>query len=90
MQFKEFPHVFLALHVKVPPDEHGPDDVAQVAVDVGHAELLPGGRLLAAVEHPVEGVLGGLEATVQVVDAVADEAPQDVVGDGPGILGEVA
>ena len=57
-------HVLLALLVKVPPDEHAPDDVAQVGVDVGDAELLPRGGLLAAVQHAVQGVLGGLEARV--------------------------
>lgn len=48
----------------MPADEHPSDDVADVPVDVGDAELPPGRGLLATVEHPVQRVLGGLEAAV--------------------------
>ena len=36
----------------MPPDEHAAHDVAEIAVDVGDAELLAGGSLLATVQHP--------------------------------------
>ncbi len=76
-------HILLALLIEVPPDKHAAHDVTQVAVDIGHAECLPGGSLLPAVKHPVQGVLGHLKALVQVVDAMADKAPEHVVGDHP-------
>ena len=76
-------YIELALFVEVLLDEERADGVAQVAVDVRDAKLSPRRRLFAAVQPPVELLLGLDEPGVQVVDPVTDEPPQDVVGDRP-------
>lgn len=76
-------YIELALFVEVLLDEESADGVAQVAVDVRDAKLAPRRSLFAAVQPPVELLLGLDEPGVQVVDPVTDEPPQDVVGDRP-------
>jgi hypothetical protein len=67
------------LLVEILFDEKCSNRISQIAVDVSHAELPSGRSLLSTVESSIKFLLSFQEPGVQVVDAVANETPQNVV-----------
>ena len=60
-------------------DEEGTDGHAHVAVDVGDAVPPARRLLLLTVEHRVESLLQLLVVSVQIVQTVPHETPQQIV-----------
>ena len=73
-------YVSFALLVEILFDEKCSNRISQISVDVCHAELPSGRSLFSTVESSIKFLLSFQEPGVQVVDAVANETPQNVVG----------
>ena len=75
-------YVIFAIFAEIVLDEEGSNSHAHVSVDIRNAVLPSFRLLLPAVKHRIKVLLEIGKALIQVIEAVSNEAPEKIIGQG--------